>query len=109
MLPTALAAHLDDTEEELDLPGVVARDDECCGAKFHSPSPLVLREVELNPWGGPSETALLCGTCADNLSLLQALLGAAEGELDWPVRRDFGNLVRALALRGWNLHVGSEK
>jgi len=59
-----------------------------------------VREVELSPAGGGS-AAMLCGTCADNLAVLQHLLNQHDGALSWPVRRSFGNLIRALAERGW--------
>lgn len=72
------------------LPGVPA-DEACQGAKHHSPRPLVLHDVAL-PDG---TTVLLCGTCQDNLQTLEFLRTA--GPLDWPVRREFGNQIRALA------------
>jgi hypothetical protein len=74
--------------------------DECEGARFHSPNPLVLRKVFLAP-DGTGITANVCGTCADNLTVLQRLLVKCDGDVDWPVRREFGNLVRALAQKGW--------
>lgn len=80
--------------------GSFARDSDCVGARFHSPNPLVVREVALGP-DGEGPIALLCGTCADNLAVLQSLLLRFDGEVEWPVRREFGNLIRALALRGW--------
>lgn len=107
-LPDRLAAALD--EVGLDTPpdeifsrssGVFARDVECLGAKFHSPNPLILRNTHVSP-DQRGETVLLCGTCADNLTVLQTLLLKHGGDLPWPVRREFGNLVRALALRGWD-------
>lgn len=86
----------------------LAGDDACQGAKFHSPSPLVLQEVDLVPWSPTvSEIVLLCGTCVDNLSVLQDLLAVNEGVLSWAVRREFGNLIRGLGMRGWTIYSGS--
>jgi hypothetical protein len=82
----------------------------CVGAKFHSPSPLILRETELVPWDLKiSATALLCGTCADNLLVLQHLLGEFEGDVPWETRREFGNQLRDLGLRGWDIYAGKVK
>ena len=75
--------------------GVLAYDETCDGAKFHSPNPLVLHEVTVG-----DTRVLLCGTCLANLRVLQHLLAAADGSLPWPVLRDFGNQIRALALKG---------
>lgn len=77
---------------------------ECEGAKFHSPHPLVLRDVP--PWPGlrvtdESQCFVLCGTCADNLGVLQELYEAYDGDVPWPVRREFGNQIQALAKAGW--------
>lgn len=63
----------------------------CEGAKFHSPTPLLVHDVEL-PDGG---TAKLCGSCRDNLAVLLALL-ADDPALAWNVRREFGNKLRSL-------------
>lgn len=88
-------------------------DDEapCEGARFHSPRPLTTRTVRLVPedwYDEPSVTywadapqVNLCGTCEANLSILLQMLHAVEGDLDWPIRREFGNEIRALAYRGW--------
>ena len=78
------------------LSGAPAVEQECEGAKFHSPTPLLLHEVGL-PTGG---VAVLCGTCAENLAVFQHLLAESAGTLPWTVRREFGNLIRAIALRG---------
>lgn len=89
----------------------LAEDDVCIGAKFHSPSPLVLREVDLVPWSKKitGETVWLCGTCADNLAALQHIIKTNDGNVPWETRREFGNQVRALGLRGWNIYAGSVK
>ena len=90
------------------LPGT---DDRSCeGARFHSPTPLFVRDVPLvkpewwpedqrRTWSWP--TAYLCGICRDNLDILLQMLKATEGNLDWPIRREFGNELRSLALKGW--------
>lgn len=96
---------------EWDLPG---DDHECEGAAFHSPRPLFTESTHLTlsewfetgfysrkeAWQG-SPSAWLCGTCRDNLYVLLQMLHATDGDLGWPVRREFGNDLRALALRGW--------
>lgn len=97
--PEKLATALDEAGITPET-GSFARETDCEGARFHSPNPLVLCDVPLAP-DGQGPTALLCGTCADNLAVLQSLLMRLDGEVEWPVRREFGNLVRALALRGW--------
>lgn len=97
--PKQVQAALEETDCS-DLPGVLALRRECEGAKFHSPTPLVLHETPLAP-SGEGPTAVLCGTCCSNLTVLQHLLAEHDGDLPWAVRREFGNLVRALALRGW--------
>lgn len=74
----------------------------CEGAKFHSPTPLVLHERPISP-SGAGRTAWLCSTCWDNLKLLQHLLARSNGRLSWGVRREFGNIIRALAVEGWHI------
>jgi hypothetical protein len=84
-------------------------DESCAGARFHSPSPLTVEEVPLSPdedSNGPA--VLLCPTCAANLAVLKALLWETNGILPWPVRRDFGNQLRALAFRGWAWYSSQE-
>lgn len=92
------------------LPG--ADDMPCEGAKFHSPTPMFVHHVNLvsERWSVDAarlrpDRAWLCGTCRDNLVMLQQLLAATQGDLDWEVRREFGNDLRALALRGWRAYV----
>lgn len=68
----------------------------CEGARFHSPTPLLLREVRVG-----KRKALLCGACADNFALLKALIKEYDGNPPWEVRREFGNQMRAL-LEGTN-------
>jgi len=43
------------------------------------------------------EIVYLCGTCADNVNVLLALLNGHDGDVPWPVKRCFGNLVRNVA------------
>lgn len=64
----------------------------CEGAKFHSPSPIVLHEVDL-PDG---RIVPLCGVCRDNLTILQRLI-EAQPDLPWATQREFGNKLRSLA------------
>jgi hypothetical protein len=79
----------------------------CEGSKHHSPTPLILRQVSLIPKAGTAvihPTAILCGVCRDNLRVYQSLLVAHDGVIPWEVQRCFGNQIRALALKGWDLH-----
>ena len=99
--PDKIASALDEAGVDVPREGWFSREVECSGARFHSPTPLVVRDVWLSPDGNKGASALLCGTCADNLSVLQDLLVKHDGDLPWPVRREFGNMIRALALKGW--------
>lgn len=92
-----------DATDTSGLPGVLAYDRACEGAKFHSPNPLLLNEV---PVAG--EVVLLCGTCLANLRVLQHLMRQTDHRPPWPVLRDFGNQIRALALREAELSEMSE-
>lgn len=87
-------------------------DSRCEGAAFHSPRPLFTKHVMLvkPEWFGPepqfaywtmAPRASLCGVCRDNLDILLQMLHATDGQLDWPIRREYGNDLRRLALRGW--------
>lgn len=96
------------------LPG---EDDSVCeGAKFHSPRPLFVQHTPLvlrEWWPETSEhaywvwgpRAALCGVCRDNLNILLQMLHATDGDLDWAIRREFGNNLRALAHKGWSWFV----
>lgn len=84
----------------------------CEGAKFHSPTPMFTHDVPLIPaeWDAAisamhSPRAYLCGVCRDKLLILQQILAAHDGKVPWEVRREFGNEVRALALRGWDKYT----
>lgn len=87
------------------LPG--ADDAECEGSKYHTPTPMFTNAVRLVPeeWDSSisafSPVVMLCGTCRDNLAMLQQIYAARDGDVPWPVRREFGNLIQALAKTGW--------
>jgi hypothetical protein len=66
-------------------------DHSCAGARFHSPTPLVVQRVTVN--GNP---LFLCGTCRDNMELLADLIEAEDKNLPWPVLREFGSGIRDL-------------
>lgn len=103
------------------LPGDEGVDTDCEGAKFHSPrplftqhTPLVLREWWPEAHAEDSDgighwvwapKASLCGTCRDNLNILLQMLYATNGDLDWSIRREYGNVLRGLAMRGWEWFV----
>jgi len=103
--PATVAGALQDLGGNEVLSGIVSTEADCEGAKFHSPTPLLIRKVTLVPtsWvdGVILETVWLCGVCADNLEVLLYLLQSKEGELPWGIKREFGNLIRALAMRSW--------
>ena len=73
-------------------PALRRGDQECQGARFHSPSPLLLEEVEISS----GKWVTLCGTCQDNLKVYEELKTHYDGEIPWKVRREFGNLIRAI-------------
>lgn len=91
----------------LTLPGSLNTNDSCEGAKFHSPTPLIVRRLPL--WPGMASIEVdgvwLCGTCADNLAIYQHLLLQESGKIDWEVRREFGNLIRAIGQRSWEQYI----
>lgn len=96
---------------DVDLPGdaTVGNGHQCEGAKYHSPSPLVVHRVPLvdDPLQSrPEHWVFLCGTCEDNLNVLMSVLRLCEGDVPWPVRREFGNLIRSVAERGWEMMHG---
>lgn len=83
-------------------------DTECEGSRFHSPTPLFVSTVPLIPqaWSARAHAQFsprvsLCGTCRDNLAILQQILLETDGDVPWQVRREFGNTIRALADKGW--------
>lgn len=90
-------------EQDLAPPaGMWAEETLCAGARYHSPSPLVVHEVEITD----TESVFLCGTCLDNFRVYRAILEAHEGNAPWPLRREFGNLIRALVERAWEVSHG---
>lgn len=107
-LPTHVAEAV---ESLLDGPpdeGEYAADGAACGgARFHSPTPLTLVKVWITPGPDDDESSLvrLCPTCAANLRILQRLLVASNGDLPWVTRREFGNDLRLLAMRGWERYT----
>jgi hypothetical protein len=90
VISAAIAAALD-AGNRGKLPGRINDDELCQGAKFHSPTPLVVHAVTV------SGREWLCATCRDNLAVFRHLLAEAGGSLPWPVARCFGNRLRALA------------
>jgi len=92
-VPEKIREILDQTPEmTAALPGSPAPI-ECEGSQHHSPRPIVLHAVSL-----PDErVVMLCGTCRDNVETLVAMRRTYSGSLPWPVRREFGNTIRALA------------
>lgn len=86
---------------------VFASEHECEGSKFHSPNPLLVHQVNLVPWNGDEwrYTSWLCGTCQWNLWVYQKLLFERDGNIPWAVQRSFGNGVRALAKKGWEIYT----
>lgn len=97
--PRRVRSELAQTDTS-DLSGDLSYDRVCEGAKFHSPNPLVLHTVSVG-----TKELLLCGTCRANLEVLRHLLAHNGGELDWPVRREFGNQIRAIAETEWKKNV----
>lgn len=61
---------------------------------------LVLEAWDEGLWAR-APRANLCGTCRDNLFVLLTMLHATNGDLDWGIHREFGNTIRALAMKGW--------
>lgn len=92
-LPRAMAEALKAVAPQR-LPGVLTATLVCQGARFHSPTPLLVHEAEL----ANGRTVHLCGTCRDNAAVLSALLREHSNELTWPVRREFGNQLRSLLI-----------
>ena len=89
-LPRLIAEALDGAQW---VDGVLAQGRECAASRHHSPTPLVLHEYE----DGTGVTHLLCGVCLDNVRVLRGLVEGAQEPLPWPLRREFGNRVRAIA------------
>jgi hypothetical protein len=92
VIPGELLTHIENAPRA-ELPGILANEHECQGSKFHSPRPMIVHPLPMPH--SPGEMIYLCGTCRDNVLLLLDL--QKEEEMPWPVKRCFGNLVRALA------------
>ncbi len=102
-VPSKVGALLDQFDLS-ELPGELDKGDRCQGAKFHSPAPLLVNEVPLvSPLLGEAteDVVWLCPTCATNLYVYQFLMVATEGKMEWAVKREFGNLIRALGNKAW--------
>lgn len=91
------------------LPGILAETPVSCeGAKFHSPQPMLVSEFIITRAGlvehlgaTAPDSVWLCGTCSGNVNVMLSLLAAHGGNLPWEARREFGNLVRAIAMRAY--------
>jgi hypothetical protein len=93
--PRGVASILDEVDPSR-LGGIPTQKAECAGAKFHSPTPLLVHEVALST----DHVVYLCGVCRDNLRLLRELQKVRDGQLPWTIRREFGNRLRSLAKNG---------
>lgn len=91
VIPGEVLALIGDTPGT-ELPGTTTDQHTCQGAKFHSPTPMLVRSLQLG-----DEIVYLCGTCTDNVQVLASLLRDRQGDVSWPVRRCFGNLARGVA------------
>jgi len=92
-VPRSIREHLaPDSTSHPGLPGLPL-EGSCMGSVHHSPRPIVLHEVDLDD----GSHVVLCGTCKDNLDTLRYLMRTTTGPVPWPVRREFGNTIRALA------------
>ena len=89
------------------LPGIFQDGVLCEGSEYHTPNPLLLHryllsaEQDLAMTPDEGRGVLLCGTCADNVRVMLALLRSADGVLPWKVRREFGNTIRKLGMTAW--------
>lgn len=108
-----LLAAAGPAERETDLWRALETGD-CEGSVHHSPRPLLVHRYSLaDPLDGillrlPEDATTpwsvrLCGTCVDNLGLYLTLLLAYEGVPPEAVKRDFGNPIRALGGKAWDL------
>jgi hypothetical protein len=85
----------------------------CDGSKFHSPTPLIVREYYLSDvvFTMKDNTSLhedpvhLCATCSDNMDVYLSILYAYDGVMPTLSRRDFGNTIRDLGDRAWAHHL----
>jgi hypothetical protein len=96
VIPGQVLALIEDTPSA-ELPGITTERHTCQGAKFHSPRPMIVHSFRMGQEGDEGEIVYLCGTCTDNVQVLLTLLKGRGGEVSWPVKRCFGNLVRSVA------------
>ncbi len=92
MIPGELLAYMENAPSG-ELPGILATEHECQGSRFHSPRPMIVHPLPVSH--SPGEMIYLCGTCRDNVRLLATL--QEQGEVPWPAKRCFGNIIRSLA------------
>lgn len=107
MLPSEIARHFAGRKNLGS--GILAHDglvEE--GSAFHSPKPLLLHHTPIYdpswPSAEPEEripTVLLSGTNRDSLIVWQTLLYEMEGVVPWEIRREIGNVIRAIGEQGW--------
>lgn len=71
--------------------GSRASEHPCEGSKFHSPTPLTTQAVTMG-----DREVYLCPTCAANMAVYVHLSQVAPEQLTWPIKREFGNSIRAL-------------
>lgn len=105
MIPAPLSEWVDRDFRTSD-GGVLALDLACEGSKHHSPTPLMVYRVSIIPGQDHGPFVMLCGTCKSNLKVFQSLL-LHHGEIPWEVQRQFGNIIRELAIRGWRQYPRS--
>ncbi len=115
-LPKVLAETLQggDTRELCERLGgeFVGDERKCEGSAFHSPRPLVVHEYDLCPWSADPQRhgkVCLCAICGEILIVYQTLLAEGDGRLHYTLTREFGNAIRRLAHRGWDLFQEERK
>ena len=91
----------------------------CEGSKFHSPTPMVLHPYRLDSavatsiYGiaaeaivrGPGFYIQLCGICSENLTEYVKMMYKNDGRPDWEDRRVFGNVIRSLGHKAWDMYT----
>lgn len=97
--------------------------DVCVGSKFHSPTPMIVRPYRLDSsvatsiYGiaaealmkGPGYYIILCGVCSDNLTEYVKMMYQNDGKPDWENRRIFGNMIRSLGHKAWDLYINNQE
>lgn len=79
--------------------GSRASEHPCEGTKFHSPTPLTTQAVMMG-----DREVYLCPTCTANIAVYVHLSQIAPDKITWPVKREFGNQIRALGtqqIKAW--------